>query len=626
MADTTATSTDENPVFAYIVEEANAYKTRGVPLTDNWEWKMFEHIRRSFLYKHSKFADGENDGNRPFKNITRPILSVAYRAEGFNVKDIVPFVDDDKDYDKSFFVKKFGDKYALQHGLDTFIDSMVESFVDYGLSLVKRPAGKAPEVVPLQRIEFCDQTDILAGPRAELHSMSITEINAMRGKWDEGAIKLAIEKARDGKMVILADTQEAKTPGKYIEVHELHGTFPETWLNDNYGQTAKEGDENYVAPTYTDDTNYIRQIHMVGYYYDQNDQKCGIHFFKGPEPKEIYKAKKRDDIWGRACGFGGVEELFDPQQWTNYSEIQQKEMLDLATLILFQTQDTEYKSRNVLTDLEKGEILVHDANAPITQVAITPQNMAMFQAAVDRWDDVAQSIGSANEALLGEAPAGGTPFSLQALVVQQGFGLHDYRKGQLAVFMSEIYRDWILPDLVREMKKGKKFLTELSLDEMNALVENVINVLTKQQVILLLTKGMMMTPDMQAQYQQKVRDGFMTGGGKKFIEILEGEIDEIPMDVEIDVANQQYDLQDRAQKLTNIFRQVVANPQILQVPGMAKLFNEIIESSGFSPVDFSGITTAAPANAKPALPTPVANANSQPQPPILSKQPQPITA
>lgn len=612
----------ENPVFGYIVEEANAYKTRGVPLTDNWEWKMYEHIRRSFLYKHSKFADGENDGNRPFKNIVRPILNVAYRAEGFNVKDITPFVDNDKDYDKSFFVKKFADKWALAHSLDDFIDSMVEGFVDFGLTVVKRPKNKAPENVPLQRIEFCDQTDFMAGAKCELHSMTITEVNAMRSAWSEDAVKLAIEKARAGKMVILANSQNAKTPGKYIEVHELHGTFPETWLND-----APETDEygEQKAQEYTDDTNYIRQIHLVGYYYDQEDNKCGIHFYKGPEPKEIYKAKKRDPIFGRACGFGGIEELFDPQQWTNYSEIQQKEMLDLATLILFQTSDEAFKSKNVLTDLEKGEVLVHDTNAPVTQVSITPQNMALFQAGVDRWNAAAQNIGSANEALLGQAPAGGTPFSLQALVVQQGFGLHDYRKGQLAVFMSEIYREWILPDLVRDMKKGKKFLTELSLDEMNGLVDNVVNILTKQQVIKLLTKGLMMTPAMQMQYQQQVKDGFMKGGSKKFVEILEGEIDQIPVDVSIDVANQQYDLNDRATKLTNIFRQVVANPQILQVPGMAKLFNEIIESSGFSPVDFSGITTAAPAAAKPALPTPVANANPQPQPAIIA-QPQPVTA
>ena len=47
-------------------------------------------------------------------------------------------------------------------------------------------------------------------------------------------------------------------------------------------------------------------------------------------------------------------------------------------------------------------------------------------------------------------------------------------------------------------------------------------------------------------------------------------------------------------KLVNIFRQILAAPQVLANPAMAKLFNQIIASSGLDPLDFSGLTKALP--------------------------------
>ena len=79
-------------VFDYIKSEEATYNTMPIPLADGWEWNMHEHIRRSFLYLNSKFSQGENDGERPYKNIIVPIINVAKRTEGFDVKDIVPFV------------------------------------------------------------------------------------------------------------------------------------------------------------------------------------------------------------------------------------------------------------------------------------------------------------------------------------------------------------------------------------------------------------------------------------------------------------------------------------------------------------------------------------------------------
>lgn len=592
-------------VFDYIIAEKAAYKTRKVPITDGYEWNMFEHIRKSFLYKHSKFSTGNDDGNRPFKNIILPVLRVAYRSEGFDVKDIVPFVNERKNYYKSFLVKKYHPKWARKYDIDTFIDEGVESYVDFGLWLAKNVNEKRPETVPLQRIAFCDQTDILSGPLCEMHPMSPDQLKEYSGKWYDDVIDIAIAQSKKEKPIISDGEKKAETPGQYIEVYELHGVLPETWLNADNGD-KKPDDEGYIAPEYNDDTKYTRQMHIVVFYTGDDYKKKGLCLYKGKEKENPYKAKKRDPIYGRACGFGGIEELFEPQTWTNYSEIQIKEMLDVASMMLIKTTDEQFASRNNVSDMQKGEILFLNEGKDASQLTIQPYNKAQFDQATAEWEKRAMVIGSASEGSLGKNPSSGTPFALQDLIVQEGNGAHEYRQGQLAVFVGEMYRDWVLPWLVDEMNNGQTFLDELSLEELQYVADSVITNEVNDRI-----KAKMLKPGMDADVMQKdaadalrqiLRQEFMKGGSKRFLEILQDELKDIPVDVDTNIVGKQKDLAEMAAKLTNIFRTVIANPAILREKGMADLFNQIIEASGFTPIDFNSLTVATAEEEQAAAP------------------------
>jgi len=600
-------------VFDYIIAEKAAYKTRKVPITDGYEWNMFEHIRKSFLYKHSKFSTGNDDGNRPFKNIILPVLRVAYRSEGFDVKDIVPFVNERQNYYKSFLVKKYHPKWARKYSIDTFIDEGVESYVDYGLWLAKNVNEKRPETVPLQRIAFCDQTDILSGPLCEMHPMSPDQLMEYSGKWYDDVIEMAINQSKNEKPVITDGEKKAETPGQYIEVYELHGVLPAHWLNHDNGD-KREGDAGWVAPEY-DHKEYTRQMHVVVFYTGDDQKKKGLCLYKGKEKENPYMAKKRDGIYGRACGFGGIEELFEPQTWVNYSEIQIKEMLDVASMMIIKTNDPKFAQRNNITDLQKGEIVELDEDKEASQLTIQPYNKAQFDQATKEWEARAMVIGSASEGSLGKNPSSGTPFALQDLIVQEGNGAHEYRQGQLAVFMAEIEREWILPWLVDEMNEGQTFLDELSLDELQYVADQVltneINDRIKAKMLLPGMKAEMMTQEGADSLRQVLREEFMKAGPKRFLELMKDELRDIPIDVDTNIVGKQKDLAEMAAKLTNIFRAVIADPSVLQHKGMGDLFNQIIEASGFNPIDFSSFTAtedqekeAAPKGAS-SLPTPV---------------------
>lgn len=567
----------DKTVFEYIKSEEQSYKTTPIPLTDGWDWSMYEHIRRSYLYKYSKYWKGANDGNRPFKNLVMPLLNLQYRTEGFRVKEVIPYVDSKDDYHKSFLVKKYHGKYALENKINKSVKESVMSYADYGLMLLKKTKNKAPEVVPLQRLAFCDQTDILAGAICEKHPFSIDQLRDKAGAWDADKIETLILQAQNEKET-QAQGQRAKTPNKYIEVYELHGVFPETWLNENGNPTKA-----------------VRQMHIVGYYKDKKGDKQGVTLFKGKESKSIYKALKRGDIFGRACGFGGVEELFEHQTWANYSEIRIKEMLDAAAVQVIKTTDEGFANRNNLggRTLETNEVLTLAEGTDANILNNPSVNLEKFNNNVIAWNESARVMASASDSALAENPKSGTPFALERLVTAEGKGLHEDRKDDITDFWTEVYKEWILPDLVREINQGQEFLEELSFDELNevvdSVVENEINSRFKKQLI----EGDSVPSEEERNIlRDTLRDNFLNRKGKKVLKLVKDEIKDIPVDVEISISNKQKDLSKLTSDLVNVFRQVISAPQILQDKGVADLFNQIIESAGLNPVMFSGFREA----------------------------------
>jgi hypothetical protein len=583
---------NEQDIFSFITTEETAMQNP-VEVIDGYEWGIANHVRLSTLYKNSQFSQGNSEGerdNKPYKNIVRPILNLQYRAEGFDVKDIELFINDSKKYFKSFLVKKFHEKWARENKIDTFIDELVESYVDYGGVLVKDVNDVKPEVVPLQSIAFCDQTDFLSGPFGIKHYYAPDQLKDMEefgwGKESNGAtgtIEDVITLSKESKKTTDQNKQESKTPGKYVEVYEIHGMFRDSWLG------KSESEKSPKSPLYS------RQLHIVTLYQDKNGQKNGITLFRGKEKELPFKFLKRDPIYGRALGFGGVEELFESQVWVNYDLIRMKAMLDLASKVIYKSNDSALANRNNVTDLENGEILDIEDGKDISQVQTTPINIGLFERSVAEWEAHAQQMGAANDSIMGEAPTAGTPFKLQELVTQEAHSLHEYRKGKIAVFVDEIYKDWIIPFIVSELVKGQEFLADLDFQEMQTVADSLVVCEANKIIKELILSGQTIKPEEIESFKQRIRDEFMKGGRKKFIEIFKDEMKDAPVSVRVNIVGKQKNLAAQVDKLTNIFRQIIQAPQVLDDPRMADLFNQILESSGLSPIDFGSNVYAKPA-------------------------------
>ena len=593
--------THDKDIFSFVKTQEAQYK-QPIALNDVWNWSMSEHIKTTFLYIHSQLMSGKSDF-KPVKNIIRPILNLQHRTEDIEVKDVQLYVTDAEKYHLSFLVKKYHDDvFVVENDMDTFFDELNVQRIDYGAGLSKKLYKPRPEVVDLQSIAFCDQTDLLSGQIGIKHFYSPDQLLDMEsvgwGKSSNGAtvsLKELIELSREEKKTV--NGQDVKTPGKYIEVYEVHGNVPKRFANPS-------------------DTSglYESRIFIVSFYQKKKStEQSGVILYTALEKESPFKLTKRDTVYGRALGFGGAEELFDAQVWTNYDEIRKQDMLDAASKTIVGVSGADSASiaqRSKIKDMDNLEMLDLGADGNVRQIDTFPRNMALFDKSVADWDIHAKNMGAAQDPLQGKEAASGTPFSSVAVQIQQGMGLHDYRRGQFAKHIEEIYKDWIIPHIQKEIVKGAEFLSELNAEDLQYVTEAVVNSEANNRVKMMVLAGLTPNQEQIDLFRQAIRDDFQKKGSKLFIEILKGEFKGVDVGVKVSVAGKSKDLSRMTDKLANIFRQIIVNPAMLQVPSIAKLFNQILESSGLDQMDFSGdaqkLQQIAPQAPQATQPVPVA--------------------
>jgi hypothetical protein len=572
-------TTNYQNIHSYIQTQIENYKQE-IELPGGWKWGMKDHLDTSYLYINSQLKTGKDDF-KPVKNITRPILNLQHRTEDIELRDVQIYADSPQYFHLSFLVKKYHDDVFVQENdLDTYFDELNVSRIDYGAGLSKHLNQPAPEVVQLHTIAFCDQTNILSGPLGIEHFYNPDELMAMAkfgwGDSNRGAnisltdLIYASDDEKTSENTISTNT----TPGRYVKIIEVHGNFPKRWIDPS------------ASPE-----EFSLQMHIIPMCKKSNGDGYHEYTLYAAEESELpFKLIKRDPVFGRALGFGGAEELFEAQVWTNYDMIRKQNMLDAAAVTILKTTDPNVATRNRIRDMENLDIVELQEGTDISQVDTFPRNMALFDRSMEEWQSHAQQMGSASDAILGESPATNTPFKLQDLVVRQNAGLHEYRKGQYAKHLEEVYNDWIIPHIQNKILNGATFLSELSLEEMQYVTDRIVDNLAKRKVVDMVLDGEEPTQEEIDAFKELTREDFKKRGNKHFITILKDEFKGVRFKVKVTISGKSKDMGARTDNLVNVFRQIIANPGVLRIPAIARIFNDILQSSGLEPADFTGIT------------------------------------
>lgn len=269
-------------------------------------------------------------------------------------------------------------------------------------------------------------------------------------------------------------------------------------------------------------------------------------------------------------------------------------MLEAVSKVILKTNKKKITALNNWKNMKQGQILDLDGDGTLEQLVLQPINKAHFDNSINKWEQVARTIGSASDPALGLNPTSGTPLGTTEIVTSQGIGIHDYRQGKIVDFWAEIYRDWGLKHFATELNKGSKWLDELSVDELQEVAEKVSTKEANKKIKRMILAGKSLTQQEADQFRSVIKEEFMKGGEKRFLEILKDEFKD-PLDVEISIAGKQKNLAEVVSKLNSVFRTLFtpgAIQALQQSPELGKLLNQILEASGMNSINFASALPA----------------------------------
>lgn len=575
-------------IHDFVKREETNFETDKIQVGANWWWNFREHVQLIFHLKNGVFYTGENNWLRAFKQVMRPLLRLSYWTEDLEVKDVVFFIENNDSRALSFLVKKYHDEvYVREHDLDTLFDEITESDIDYGGALVQK-GKKRPELLPLNAVAFGDQTGLLGGPVGFKHYFSPSKLRSMsKAGWGDPANgatitldELALQATAEKDPVGTLQQKSNKVPGKTIEVYIVRGDLPEHYLLDNDNMT-----------------DWYPQVQVIAFYTDKDKKQHGVTLYRKREYVQSLKFHASEKIFNRALGYSDGEAFLHPQVWANFLEIHKMQMLEAGAKVPLWTDDESFANKNAIQDMENLEVVKLSEGRQIGLVpTIGVNNVQLYQNSISAWFEHAQLQGAAFDPILGKEPASGTTFRGQERTVAQGRGWHDRRRGQRAKFIEELYRDWIIPDIVKEITKGKKFMASLSADELAWVAEQLATNHANDKIKKLLLEGKIITPEERDQLKQTFKETFGKDGNKKLIEIVKGEFEGIEIRMGINIAGKQKDLVNLSDKILSIFQFIFANPagfqQAMQNPALAKAFQDILEFSGLNQADFMSLMMA----------------------------------
>ncbi len=340
---------------------------------------------------------------------------------------------------------------------------------------------------------------------------------------------------------------------------------------------------------------YCNQIQVIAYYTKKDGSKDGVTLYRKKQGDESsFKFFTSKKVQGRALGRGVGEAIVPDQVWTNFLSIHSMNMLEAASKVPLYTDDPSYTSKNKIQDMENLEITTIEDGKRIYQVpTAAPANLQLIENSINSLYVHAQNIGSAQDPILGVEGNAGTTFRGQERSVAQGRGIHDRRRGQRAKFIEEIYRDWIIPDIIREITGGTKFMATLSSEELTWVVDQLVTTQVNKRIWEMVNSGKQPTEQDKEMFTQLARETMLKGGNKHLMEILKGEFRDVEVKMGINIAGKQKNLANLSDKVLSIFQSAFANPEgflaTLKIPGMAGAFEDILEFGGLNISDFSAL-------------------------------------
>lgn len=572
-------------------------------------FSMHDTLEKIEAYLNSRHISGETDSlgrSKPFFNIVSAAANVWFRATDLDRKDIKFIPQDSASVVLAFVGNVLLQNWMTENAFGQFLNAWGRSLACYGSAIckfVEKDGELIPSIVPWNRF-IADPVQFDALPRIEklyFTPAQLRQNKAYNQEVIDGLIKSKVSRRTLDKM-------QKDTMNDFIEVYEVHGMIDSRCLED-YPDLSIADDE----------IKYVQQMHVISYMQtsgDRGDLSYNDYcLYKGREAKDPYVITHLIEQDGRTLAIGAVEYLFDAQWMQNHTIKNMKDTLDIASRLIFQTSDSSFVGRNVLTAIESGDIMIHSLNQPLVRIANDKPDISALQNFGLQWQSLGRELTSTPDALRGNTLPSGTPYALGQLLTNNSTSLFEVMTENKGLALEEILREHVIPHLKKQLRNTDEvvaILDDAGITEIDSIYiphEAIkrYNQNTKQQIL----SGQTPQPFDQMGAQAAVKQQTATLGNKRFF---------VPDDIEkktwadifsdfawervrVEITNEQSDKMAVLQTLSTVLQTLATNPGALADPNMKLVFNKIISETGAISALQLSTAAAAPSPLPPQPPT-----------------------
>ena len=603
----------ENETLHSLVRQAQENLTRGTDkIGDYVEWSLYDTIQRIYAYLNSKHISGSTDSlgrDKPFFNIVSAAVNIWYRATDIDRKDIIVLPDKYANTASAFIATILLQEWMKKTRFGAFLNKWGRTLAQYGSAVVKfveKDGELTSTVVPWQNL-IVDPIDFKSLPVIERFFKTPSQLKNMATPNHPDYAGYNME-AVEG----ILDNREARTSMKdeqrdnraeYIEIYEVHGELSMATYKLAKGEEPKDEDDNI----------YFQQMHVISWV-ESRDGVKDFTLYSGKEEKNPYMITHLIEEDGRSLGIGAVEYLFDAQWMVNHSMKQWKDQMDLASKLIFQTADANLAGKNILTNVENGDIIYTELNKPVTQLNNTKPDISNVKAYAEQWRVLGQEVTSTPDAARGITPPSGTALGTVQITTAQGLSLFEIMTENKGQYLEEMLREYIIPHLKTKLNNQNEIVAMLEdrditkIDKMFVPKEAIkrYNERTKQ---LALAGKIDQTIPFDPQVEEgAIREQLGELGNTRYLTPGQITWKEIVKDLEwkldMMITNEQIDKQAVYQTYNTMLQTIAQNPMVLQDPNAKLLFNKILLLGNVSPIELSTVAPAPIATTEQATPAP----------------------
>lgn len=592
------TQSYQDRLVSLFLAEISNYEQGTIKLSNRVEHSMYKviqdvktHQNRGFL---TDIVVGQNDDRESYDVVT-PAIETAVANVEIDTANLEPYTELPEHEAQQDVAKSVLQKFLMNTNHGVKLNEEVEMFLDDG-NLVGRRVEGSPEIYELVLPQNLILGDISAKSLEdttviERDLINQTQLRAM-AKWDQV-----------NKVINLCNAGSDQIP--FYETYFRYGELNKELL----GQVKKEVHKIDYKPDKDDSKTYVQALTIMVRAItgktraeDSQDENTKategiIVFAEELIPKTIkitsklkitrykpYESARLGKYTGRFWGMGYREVGMPYQNRANELGNQIRNVMKIASKILFWSPDESIAGKNILSAVKNGQIIKTQGLNILNNIF---PNLSLF---AEEWN---RNIAELTKALKAFEIASGESLpsstSATAIAIQnEKIGLYyNYKREKFALWKTAVFSRWVIPGLVEDMEADE--IVEITGD--SSYREKMVDAYLNSWILNNYFKLIALTPNGGAPTQKEIdlikqaKKEELLNKPKLFLMVEKDFFKDVDLYMTIIPTNEMFNKQMRIINGLKLM-EYRSNPTIMQDPGNQERLAEIERLLGFKPTKY----------------------------------------